>query len=65
MQNGIHLFDLADALVDERTLRAIRRQVATPSDRAGPSNGVRRRLGRRLIAVGERLAYGRSQAATR
>ena len=66
MQQGMQIIDLATALDDDRA-RQIRRHrlAAAAHERAGPVKGIRRRIGRRLITVGERMAYGRSQVATR
>lgn len=64
MQYGLHMNELAEALDSERDRElATRHRIAAATDRAGPDNGIRRRLGRRLIAVGGRIAYGRSPVA--
>jgi hypothetical protein len=66
MQYGPHMNELAKALADDRDRElANSRLVAAATDRTGPNDGIRRRLGRWMIAVGERIAYGRSQMATR
>ena len=66
MQLGIHMIDLAEALNNDRARRSARRRLVAASNmRAGPTGGFRRRFGHRLIAVGERMAYGRSQVVTR
>ncbi|MEE8497198.1 MAG: hypothetical protein V3S62_01550 [Acidimicrobiia bacterium] len=66
MQYGLHMNELADALASDRDSQlAESRLAAAANDRAGPDITIRRRLGRRLITIGERIAYGRSQVATR
>ena len=66
MQHGMHMIDLAEALNNDRARRSARRRVVAGSNmRAGPAAGFPQRFGRRLIAVGERMAYGRSQVVTR
>ena len=65
MQHGMHMIDLAAALeADRKSQIEQNRLAAMASERAGPATGFRRRFGRRLISIGERLAYGRSQVAT-
>jgi hypothetical protein len=55
------------AVTNREREREFRRRlmVADAAARARPSVGIRQRVGRRLIAVGERVAYGRSQIVTR
>ncbi len=66
MQHGSHMIELAEALDDDRARQLESHRLASlAKERAGPGNGIRRRVGHRLIAAGERLAYGRSQMVTR
>ena len=66
MQHGTHMIDLAEALNNDRSRRSARRRLVAASNmRAGPTAGFRQRFGRRLIAIGERMAYDRSQVVTR
>ncbi len=66
MQYGMHMNELADALASDRDSQvAESRLAAAATDRAGPDDTTRRRLGRRLFTIGERIAYGRSQVVTR
>jgi len=66
MQEGMRMIELAAALDDERARQIEQyRLAASASDRAGPFASVRQRAGRRLISLGERLAYGRRLVVTR
>jgi hypothetical protein len=66
MNQGMHLIELAAVTNGDREREFQRRLILTEvTAHARPSLGIRQRAGRRLIAVGERVAYGRSQIATR
>ena len=66
MQYGMHMNELADALTRDRDSQvAESRLAAAATDRDGAGCCHRARLGRRLITLGERIAYGRSQVVTR
>lgn len=60
--NTLQMIELARSIDGERLAAA---RSSRTAQRAGPSRGVRARLGRGMIAAGERLAYGRTQTATR
>ena len=63
MHNTLQLIELADTLTADRATEALRHRAAIERD--GPHRRVRSRIGRRVIAIGERIAYGATQTVAR
>lgn len=60
MRNAPELMQLARVITDDLRRRTDHRRQLPPRRRqAGPLLRIRRRLGKRLIATGNRMAYGR------